>query len=65
MTVQDLSDSYSTMKRMYGEETLKYISYLLKKSTKVCLHILRSKIYELSQFNICAYLKISILNYLN
>ena len=29
------------------------------------LHILRSKMYQLSQFNICAYLKLSILNYLN
>jgi hypothetical protein len=36
MTDQDLSNSYSFMKRMYGEETLKYISYLSEKSTKVC-----------------------------
>jgi hypothetical protein len=56
---------------MYGEEALKYISCFLKKSTKVfsfkfyILHILRSKMYQLSQFNICTYLKISILNYLN
>ena len=52
---------------MYGEETLKYISCLLKKGTKVCsftFHILYAQkcINLLSQFiNICAYLKISIL----
>ena len=49
---------------MYGEETLKYISCLLKKGTKVCSFTFYAQkcINLLSQFiNICAYLKISIL----
>jgi hypothetical protein len=36
MTDQDLSNSYWFMKRMYGEVTMKNISYLPQKSTKVC-----------------------------
>ena len=35
VTEQDLLDSTSIMKRMYGEETLNYISYLSEEKSKV------------------------------